>query len=105
VALSAEALAKEVAADKAAAIAKYKEKGLVVTGEISKKEKTKAGGTEVSLNGSGTIEVRCELIYNAEWMTDPLKVGQKVKLYGTLGSSQFDEKMIKMTYCFVISQP
>jgi hypothetical protein len=104
VVLSAEQLANEYSKAKDATEAKYKLKGVVVTGEIVSKKQPPFGGPLVSLKGNDKFQVECRMV-EARWMTDPLMVGQKVKLHGVFEDLQGNDNVVKLGSCLVISRP
>ena len=75
-ALTAEQLCRDAQADSK----KYNKAYMIVTGEVV--SKSRPGLTIVELKGDGQTKVRCQVYGKLSFLADPLKVGQKVKLFG-----------------------
>jgi hypothetical protein len=80
--MALEELAKEFAANPKAANAKYKGKSFILEGEIIKKEMNEVGAAAVFLKGTDKTRIRCTFDASHKAQTEPLQVGQKIKVFG-----------------------
>jgi uncharacterized protein (DUF1330 family) len=97
IAITAEELAKEFAADNAKASEKYKGKSLVISGEVLSAS-TSASFYSVKLKGVADQPVKCTFWSRAD-LDKKLVPGAKIKLY-----AEYDGGDIWMTNCQLISK-
>jgi hypothetical protein len=96
--ITAEQLARETAADQEATYKKYKEKPLIVTGEVVELKPAK-GDEYLDLKGDDKRRVHCVFPLQGD-MLEGLKVGQQVKVLGQY--SMTSNKSVDLILCFVI---
>lgn len=105
VTLTAEALAKEFAADAAGTVKKYDKRHVKLSGEIAAKEFNSAGAASVTLKTEGKITVKVSFTANENDLTKPLKAGQKLTVVGefTLNFDTRDD--VNLYFCYPLSKP
>ncbi len=105
VVISAEQLAKEFVADRAAARKKYHDKWAYVTGDVLERTSEKYCWVLLKLKGEGDVTVNCcfgEGAYKKP--VEPIKAGSKVDVFGRL--SVYDgpkDKVIHLNMCELTS--
>ena len=85
--------------------AKYKDKYIIVEGEILKKDVKPGAYALIYLKGTSQTKVRCQFSTDQD-QAEPLMVGQKVKVvghWGTDNESAQDTGEVKLDYCRVIT--
>jgi hypothetical protein len=104
--VTAEQLAAEYAADRAATINKYRGKDVIVTGVIAAKEKTETGTPSVCLKGTEKIRVDCGFgnLDNDRKALEPLTAGQPVKVVGELLGIDHTERSVALRFCHLITR-
>jgi Leucine-rich repeat (LRR) protein len=103
-ALSAEQLAKEYVADPEATTKKYKDKYLVISGEVMDRDFNSAGAASITLKVDSKVRVKCHFTAFESKQTRSLKVGQRVKAIGQY-TLNFDKDEVGLYFCLPITQP
>jgi hypothetical protein len=98
-------LAKEYAADPVAAKKKYREKHLVVSGEVVSKEFTDIGTAVLALKTDGKVKVTCVFDLDMNEEGKAVTVGQKVKLVGEFGPLFLTKDEAFVTSCLPLTGP
>src|SRR5262249_22293502 len=99
--VTAQQLAKEYAADKEAANKKYKDKYLIITGEVADKEFNSAGAASVTLKVEGKVKVTCSFTAFEKALVKPIKVGQQLKAVGQY-TLNFGDDEVSLYFCHPI---
>jgi hypothetical protein len=104
--LTAEQLAAEYAAGRQAAINKYKEKYLIVTGEVVTKDENRAGAPVLRLKGTDKVSVDCGFTADdeAKKAVEPLAAGHKVKVIGLFLAVEHTDKSVALRLCHRITR-
>jgi hypothetical protein len=77
-----EQMARDYEANPADMSDRYDGKSVVVEGEVVKKEEQKGAFNMLFFKGTDKTQVACRFEFSDREQTDPVKVGQKVKVYG-----------------------
>jgi hypothetical protein len=89
VTIKAADLAAEVAKDRKAVIEKYKGKGLIVVGEVVKRNEKR---TTVFLKGTDMLMIECRtFMVVGDGLGKPLQEGKVARIYGVLSTLNVDE--------------
>jgi hypothetical protein len=102
--LTAEALAKEYAADPRAASEKYEGGYLILAGEIETVTPDEQNAVSVSFKTAGTPRVLCKFTAFDGEETDRLKPGQKVKILGQYALN-FNKDDARLFFCVLYEEP
>jgi hypothetical protein len=102
--VTAAVLAHEYIDDRNAAVRKYDEKHLIVTGEVVQKETNDAGAVQLDLKGEGTTNIRCTFTSSEKEVADAVKVGQKVSVLGEF-TLNLAPGQVKLYSCFLRTPP
>jgi hypothetical protein len=93
--LTADQLGAEYAADRTSANKKYKDKGLILTGEVAKKvTDEKVLYLTVVLKTKGKLPVACSFLGEERKLAEKLKAGQQIKVFGRYFGVVPDEVML-----------
>ncbi len=90
--ITSEALAAELVKDREATLARYKDKTLNLTGQITAKTKDADGHVKVELKGAGGLTVICWFPAFMAREAEPLKVGQTITVVDDFASSFLKDK-------------
>jgi hypothetical protein len=104
--LTAEQLAAEYAADRAATVNKYRGKDVIVTGVIAAKATTDTGAPSVCLKGNDKVRVECGFtdLANDKKVVEPLAAGQQVKVIGELLGIDHTDESVALRFCHLITR-
>jgi hypothetical protein len=103
--LTAEKLAKEYAANPDATSKKYKDKWLILSGEIDKVTFNEARFARVALKTPGKLSVFCGFFSTEEPQTKNLKADQKVKILGAYSLGILGEGDVGLQFCILYDEP
>jgi hypothetical protein len=99
--IDAEKLAAEAAADPVAAMAKYRDKHVVIRGQVAEKREEQDGSTRVVLAGQGEIRVVCRFPPFEKPRADALQAGGPLRALGRCkGMPQPGEVLLE--FCLLI---
>ena len=102
ISISAAQLSKEFDEEPAATAKKYKDKHLIVDGEVMDKKQDAIGGYIVYLKGDEDSVVIAKLPQAMHNLGEPLKAGDKIKVTGPFGRGGKNNSLIELFPAFLI---
>lgn len=102
--LTAEALAKEYAADPGETVKKYDKKTIVLTGEAISKDYNSAGAASIELKSGNKVKVECRFTSFDKQTAKSLKVGRTVTLVGEFTLNSDSGKEVGIYFCLPLTK-
>jgi hypothetical protein len=99
---TAEEMTKEWARDKAGAVKKWKDKVLIVSGEVADTKANDVGAINVYLKGTDKLRVDCGFTAFEKAVAEKIKAGDRVKLVGEFLEFESGEKGPALRFCQVV---
>jgi hypothetical protein len=98
-----EQLARDYEADPAAVLDRYDNQSVVVEGTVVKKEENKGAFAMLYLQGAGKTQVGCRFDFHEMEQAQPIKQGQKVKVYGEFSMLWSQENTPTLHACLLVT--